>query len=771
MPNIFQIKTAKHFLMLCLISSTGLAQSYLGPYDPSEKFANIQSYARLKAQNPANKPVYVQLKSGTYTITEMLNFNNEDSGVIYEAMPGHFPVISAGTKLSNGWSVFDSQRNIWVYTLSDHEKPQYNVFRNLYVNGTSAIRSREPNVGTENKMPTVQPSRGGFQVVVPPHLINAELSKTNPIDIIVHETFTTDILGIRQFNLAGRMAVIAKPFNSSLGDTRSDWGDFASKKTGTAIDANGDSVDLQKIYLFGGMPYHFENSIDFIDAPGEWYYDRDASKLYYKPNPWEVTNGALNAEFIVPKISNSSMININGSSNLIFDGITFSHVDWIQPSLSGYIFDQAQFGMPSAIAISNSKSVKIQNCKISNIGSGAIEFSGANANCELTESIIENCSGWGVKIGPDGHNNVITVKNNYITKIGTSYRGSYGIFIANTTGSIVEHNELSNMPYSGMCVGWAPGPGDLPVLNSYIRYNKIHDVMQELADGGGIYTLKTISGTYITGNYIYNIWPGKYSRYNSEPEYHINKVYADNKTTGAIIFDNYGGPADLGDVGNEAVMQSGSNAVIPANQVLIDRYLFSYIPTDSGIEAGKLTKFSYNLGHSIASVWGLSVNGALGSSFGTSIGTAPADYMVSQFLGTPNVDYPAYIASKSLELGNSSIDFGGAYGYVNGQPTINPVTNTCGCPSGFTPVQVLGSYGKDYPIFFCLRPASNAPGSVLFGGIWGLSPGFGIRTYINGLYRNPVTGGAFAPRGFNTNQILGTSGVDYPVWFAWRPKP
>jgi len=86
---------------------------------------------------------------------------------------------------------------------------------------------------------------------------------------------------------------------------------------------------------------------------------------------------------------------------------------------------------------------------------------------------------------------------------------------------------ICHLPYTGISVGWGWGEEDAgggaphyhqpfryetptPAKNNRIESNHIHHVMQELDDGGGIYTLSNQPGTIIRGNHIHDSrgWPG-----------------------------------------------------------------------------------------------------------------------------------------------------------------------------------------------------------------------------------------------------------------------
>jgi Right handed beta helix region len=93
------------------------------------------------------------------------------------------------------------------------------------------------------------------------------------------------------------------------------------------------------------------------------------------------------------------------------------------------------------------------------------------------------------------------------------------------TNSTIDHNEISNMPYGGMGFG---GEVAYPpqVANVVVRNNHVHDVLQILNDGGGIY----VSFNYnylVTENYVHNFHKTPLQIYTSRSV----GVYFDNQTS------------------------------------------------------------------------------------------------------------------------------------------------------------------------------------------------------------------------------------------------
>lgn len=723
--------------------------------------------------------VKVYLLGGRYQLTETINFTNLDSGTSYLSFPGHKPVISGGSILS-GWEYFE--RGIYRIPIPIMTGTLQNNFRQIYIGGTRATRARTPNVKKELPLYFTGGTPG---LEIDTALLPSSVTP-GQIEIVSHCNFSTTINRISQ--VVPESPEEGLPSYAAI--VEADWVNFCNISTPT----------LWNVYLRQGQPYHLENDLSFLDEPGEWFANNNDNMLYYMPRPWEINNGIFNSQVVIPQVE--SLINFNNNAkNITISGITFEHSNWTQPTENGYVGSQAHelypapgalAEVPPAINITYASDIILERNLFQHFGASAIGIRRDTHYIKIIGNTIDDCAGGGLVVhdpvalaGPSD----IQINNNLISNIGRDYYGCVGIFVGWTKNVTISNNELRNMPYTGISMGWSPGAnkdtdfGQLfgqRTYNCLVNNNDIHDVMQELCDGGGIYTLQDLSSSVIENNYIHNIYPGTYAG-----TYPIAKLYIDNGSRDLNVRLNFGGP-DVGDVGNNINIHSEMLSTLggcsiwstPWNMTYVyyvakkqwkGYYLSNSIPAEVGITASYKEQLPTNIGLSIGSAWGYSAAGILGSSFNLPKGQSPVGYSINQFIGSANIDYPAFIALRPASATTPILDFGGMYGYVNGAPTVNPVTNTIGCPPGFTPVQILGSYGKDYPLFICLRLHSDLPGSVKFGGIWGFSPGLSWFPGVASLYRNPATGGAFSPDGFNKAQVLGTANVDYPVWFAWKP--
>ena len=245
--------------------------------------------------------------------------------------------------------------------------------------------------------------------------------------------------------------------------------------------------------------------------------------------------------------------------------------------------------MPAAVQISAANTITFSDSQFVNLGQTAIGIGNdANAhasgvglgasNITVTRSEIARSSAGGIVVGgvrADAHhpsdqrmvNRDITISNNRIHDLGADYRGIVSVLTTYVTNGTVSHNEVYNMPYSGMSIGYGWGANDAGGSNHYAnrglynyqpRYttpttasnnrligNYVHDVMQQMNDGGCIYTLGWNPSALISRNYCLrtNGYFGLYFDEGSKYYTATNNVFSN---TGTWATANYWGGENMG---------------------------------------------------------------------------------------------------------------------------------------------------------------------------------------------------------------------------------
>lgn len=262
---------------------------------------------------------------------------------------------------------------------------------------------------------------------------------------------------------------------------------------------------------YDAPPVWIENAYELLDSEGEWYLDHSSGSLYYKPKKG---NDMKSINIVIPRLE----VLVSGSnvSNIQFKGITFSHATWLSPNTSsGFACLQADVRckadqMPGNIIFEHSSNVRFEHNVFKNLGATALQLIIGCKNNVIIDNIFMDISGSAISVGgvtdktPSEEDLVKDniVINNLITKVALEYEGCVGIFVGYTEHTTITHNELRNLPYSGISVGWGWSNTIVSGKNNEISYNLIDSVVMILKDGGGIYTLSSQPGANVHHNFI-----------------------------------------------------------------------------------------------------------------------------------------------------------------------------------------------------------------------------------------------------------------------------
>jgi Right handed beta helix region len=273
-------------------------------------------------------------------------------------------------------------------------------------------------------------------------------------------------------------------------------------------------------------PTWIENALELLDTPGEWYLDRAAGFVYYFPRPGE---NLTTATVMAPRVSTLVHAASTASAPLHdvrLRGLTFTYATWLGPNAkTGYPSVQAGLlytgtaakpgvqKIPGAVTLEGAHHVTLERNVFEHLGSTALALDRLCQNDVVLGNVIRDVSGGAIALGdviaspPTADPSTLTLNNalrdNYITDIGLEYHDAAGIFAGYVTGTVIEHNELYNLPYSGISVGYGWSQTLTAMKANRIEGNLVHSFLARLEDGAGIYTLSAQQGTTLQGNFVH----------------------------------------------------------------------------------------------------------------------------------------------------------------------------------------------------------------------------------------------------------------------------
>ncbi len=476
----------------------------------------------------------VYLRTGTYRLRRPFRLTVDDNGrggaaVTYAAYPGERPVLSGGRRIGR-WR--RGEDGVWRARIPSVANGRWR-FNQLFVNGRRRTRARTPNEGylyTAGPAPgALDPSTGQSSEVGNSSFryANEDLrnwDNLNDICVVVYHSWETSRHRI-----------------ASVDEARS-----IVHFTGKAVWPFERWGPRQRYYV--------ENLPEALDQPGEWVLDTASGVLSYLPLPGE---DMRTAEVVAPRLT--SLVEIAGDAavglpvqNITFRGLTFSHQDWVlEPE--GHSDHQASSGVPAAITLNGALNCAFEDCEVCHVGGYALWLRRGCTGCRVQRCRIRDIGTGGIRIGETSmaridaeESKANLIDNNHIFDTGHVYAGGVGIWVSQSSGNRLSHNDIHDTTYSGMSLGWSWSDGDNRCHSNLVERNHVHHVMnRHLNDGGAIYTLGDSPGSILRGNVLHDVWPysglgwGIYLDATSSGfAIEDNVVY--NCLTGGIMYNNGG---------------------------------------------------------------------------------------------------------------------------------------------------------------------------------------------------------------------------------------
>lgn len=320
-----------------------------------------------------------------------------------------------------------------------------------------------------------------------------------------------------------------------------------------SVDTKTDTVYLQNSgHEFGTFEirqrFYIDNVREALKEPGQWYFDRPAGKILYKPD-----TGDRLAKFsvVIPVLRH--LIEFRGSpernayvQHVTVKGLSLQHsACTVSRDRLANDNQSATHGWEAAIFGHGARNIRILDCDLCHCGEHGIRFMGASEGIVIQQCHIHDMGGGGVYLGLDcpisdyyklptaaRFTAACVIDNNFIHDNGKLFPQACGVWIGHASDNRISHNVIMNLYYTGVSVGWNWATTPSPAVRNIVEFNRIYSLGNGvLSDGGGIYTLGVSPGTVLRSNWLSGLVP-----YN--PQRMFNGLYLDEGSSHILVEDN-----------------------------------------------------------------------------------------------------------------------------------------------------------------------------------------------------------------------------------------
>jgi hypothetical protein len=513
--------------------------------------------------------IEIILDNGVYYLEEPVFIRPEDSGTpaspttIRSAETGA-AALSGGVEIK-GWKKLatvlpqlpaKAKGKVWVADLPSVGLDAF-VFRQLWINSIKATKARDKNGVQMNRILSWNKKE---QTCWIPAKNLPDLSTASSLEFFIHQWWEIAILRVKSIKRVGDSALLHFHQPESRIQSEHPWpAPWISKETGNSA-------------------FYLSNAMQLLDEPGEWWLDVRNQKVYYWPLAGEDMS---KSSVIAPLLEN--IVKIEGNidhpvQHISFKGIKFMHSSWLRPSQQGHVPHQA--GMPmtdayklqkpgtlekatlenqawivrpqAAFTANYADDILVEDCRFEHMASTGLDFNKAVHRNTINGNVFNDIGGNALLAGvfsdeateihlayhPKDEREVcdsMTISNNVINDATNEDWGAVGIGVGYARNMLIAHNDISNVSYSGISMGWGWSPLPNAMKNNRIIANRIHHYGKANYDCAGIYTLSAQPGSVISQNVVDSIYKAPYAHLPS----HWFYLYTDEGSSFITVKNNW----------------------------------------------------------------------------------------------------------------------------------------------------------------------------------------------------------------------------------------